>query len=148
MDMKVRGKCSCTGAHMLILPPSASLYSTSLLPPASVLAQLRGMYAARQLSFTGVTFSIRDVSLTDKFIEMYDSSVDLVSASSSHVDFFRALLMSSSMLQCTCVSHIHLYIHDHSVWRWVPWWFNYPVPLHSTEMSYPVYQGRDAFALE
>ena len=33
----------------------------------------------------------------------------------------------------------------HTVWRWVPWWSG---PLHSTEMSYPVHQGRDAFALE
>ena len=24
-----------------------------------------------------------------------------------------------------------------SVWRWVPWWFNYPGPLHSTEIELP-----------
>lgn len=40
--------------------------------------QLRGMYTARQLSFTGVTFDIRDVPLGEKFIEMYDSSVEMV----------------------------------------------------------------------
>lgn len=40
--------------------------------------QLRGMYTARQLSFTGVTFDIRDVPLSEKFIEMYDSSVEMV----------------------------------------------------------------------
>ncbi|CAI8027595.1 Protein strawberry notch homolog 1, partial [Geodia barretti] len=39
--------------------------------------KLRGMYIARQLSFSGVTFDIREVSLTDKFIEMYDSSVEM-----------------------------------------------------------------------
>ena len=43
------------------------------------LLQLRGMYIARQLSFSGVTFDIREVSLTDKFVEMYDSSVEMVS---------------------------------------------------------------------
>ena len=37
------------------------------------------MYTARQLSFTDVTFDIKDVSLGDKFIEMYDSSVEMVS---------------------------------------------------------------------
>jgi hypothetical protein len=37
------------------------------------------MYIARQLSFSGVTFDTREVSLTDKFIEMYDSSVEMVS---------------------------------------------------------------------
>ena len=41
--------------------------------------QLRGMYIARQLSFSGVTFDVREVSLADKFIEMYDSSVEMVS---------------------------------------------------------------------
>jgi hypothetical protein len=41
--------------------------------------KLRGMYIARQLSFSGVTFDTREVSLTDKFIEMYDSSVEMVS---------------------------------------------------------------------
>ena len=40
--------------------------------------QLRGMYTARQLSFMGVTFSIHEVALTEKFIRMYDSSVEMV----------------------------------------------------------------------
>ena len=41
--------------------------------------KLRGMYMARQLSFGGVTFSINEVELTDKFREVYDASVKLVS---------------------------------------------------------------------
>uniref|UniRef100_A0A3Q2P2F5 Protein strawberry notch homolog 1 n=1 Tax=Fundulus heteroclitus TaxID=8078 RepID=A0A3Q2P2F5_FUNHE len=39
--------------------------------------KLRGMYIARQLSFTGVTFKIEEVSLTQKYIHMYNKSVRL-----------------------------------------------------------------------
>lgn len=41
--------------------------------------KLRGMYIARQLSFTGVTFKIEEVPLTQKYISMYNRSVRLVS---------------------------------------------------------------------
>lgn len=41
--------------------------------------KLRGMYIARQLSFTGVTFKIEEVPLTQKYIHMYNKSVRLVS---------------------------------------------------------------------
>ncbi len=41
--------------------------------------KLRGLYAARQLSFSGVTFSINEVPLSEKFVEMYNASVELVS---------------------------------------------------------------------
>ena len=40
--------------------------------------KLRGMYTARQLSFAGVSFSVNEVDLPDKFIEAYDASVELV----------------------------------------------------------------------
>ena len=40
--------------------------------------KLRGMYMARQLSFSGVNFSIKEVQLIDKFVEAYDASVKLV----------------------------------------------------------------------
>lgn len=40
--------------------------------------QLRGMYIARQLSFSGVTFDITEVKLASSFIEMYDAAVKLV----------------------------------------------------------------------
>ena len=40
--------------------------------------KLRGMYMARQLSFAGVSFSVTEVQLTEKFIEAYDASVELV----------------------------------------------------------------------
>ena len=40
--------------------------------------KLRGMYMARQLSFTGVSFDIEEVALSSKFVEMYDLSVELV----------------------------------------------------------------------
>ena len=40
--------------------------------------KLRGMYTARQLSFAGVSFSVNEVQLSEKFIEAYDASVELV----------------------------------------------------------------------
>lgn len=40
--------------------------------------KLRGMYIARQLSFTGVTFKIEEVPLTQQYITMYNKSVKLV----------------------------------------------------------------------
>lgn len=43
--------------------------------------KLRGMYIARQLSFTGVTFKIEEVPLSQKYISMYNKSVKLVSTS-------------------------------------------------------------------
>ena len=39
--------------------------------------KLRGMYMARQLSFAGVTFDVKEVGLCPSFIEMYDASVKL-----------------------------------------------------------------------
>ncbi|XP_065892542.1 protein strawberry notch homolog 1-like isoform X2 [Dysidea avara] len=39
--------------------------------------KLRGMYIARQLSFHGVTFDIREVTISEKFREMFDASVEL-----------------------------------------------------------------------
>ncbi|RNA44326.1 strawberry notch -like protein, partial [Brachionus plicatilis] len=39
--------------------------------------KLRGMYIARQLSFTGVTFKIQEIPLRDEYIRMYDDSVKL-----------------------------------------------------------------------
>jgi hypothetical protein len=40
--------------------------------------KLRGIYIARQLSFSGVHFSILDVPLTDEYLQTYDRSVQLV----------------------------------------------------------------------
>ena len=39
--------------------------------------KLRGMYMARQLSFSGVTFKVQEIKLTDSYIDMYDDSVRL-----------------------------------------------------------------------
>ena len=49
--------------------------------------KLRGMYMARQLSFAGVTFSINEVELSDKFVEAYDASVKLVSLSTVMISY-------------------------------------------------------------
>lgn len=43
--------------------------------------KLRGMYMARQLSFQGVGFSIREIPLSDNFKSMYNRAVKLVSVS-------------------------------------------------------------------
>lgn len=57
--------------------------------------KLRGMYIARQLSFTGVTFKIEEVPLSQKYICMYNKSVTLVSTSNSlYINEFEALLFS------------------------------------------------------
>lgn len=39
--------------------------------------KLRGMYMTRQLSFAGVTFDIKELPLSEDFIEMYNASVKL-----------------------------------------------------------------------
>lgn len=39
---------------------------------------------ARQLSFAGVSFDVKDVKLSQGFIEMYDEAVRLVSNDSLH----------------------------------------------------------------
>ncbi len=39
--------------------------------------KLRGMYMARQLSFSGVTFKVEEIKLKQDYIEMYDDSVKL-----------------------------------------------------------------------
>lgn len=41
--------------------------------------KLRGMYMARQLSFSGVSFDIREVPLEDDYKALYDDCVDMVS---------------------------------------------------------------------
>lgn len=43
--------------------------------------KLRGMYIARQLSFSGVTFKIDEVLLSQEYVKMYNKSVKLVRAS-------------------------------------------------------------------
>ena len=40
--------------------------------------KLRGMYIARQLSFSGVTFKIDEVLLSQEYVKMYNKSVKLV----------------------------------------------------------------------
>lgn len=40
--------------------------------------KLRGMYMARQLSFSGVTFKIEEIPLKNQYIKMYDDAVKLV----------------------------------------------------------------------
>lgn len=39
--------------------------------------KLRGMYIARQLSFAGTSFDVREVTLSDDFVDMYNASVKL-----------------------------------------------------------------------
>ena len=41
--------------------------------------KLRGMYMARQLSFSGVTFKIEEIPLKKEYVRMYNDAVRLVS---------------------------------------------------------------------
>uniref|UniRef100_A0A673CEL9 Protein strawberry notch homolog 1 n=1 Tax=Sphaeramia orbicularis TaxID=375764 RepID=A0A673CEL9_9TELE len=76
--------------------------------------KLRGMYIARQLSFTGVTFKIEEVPLTQQYINMYNKSVRLQAANlmdaeqrmkksmwgqfwSAHQRFFKYLCIASKV---------------------------------------------------
>ncbi len=43
--------------------------------------KLRGMYMARQLSFSGVTFKIEEIPLKKEYVRMYNDAVRLVSKS-------------------------------------------------------------------
>ena len=40
--------------------------------------KLRGMYMARQLSFSGVSFKIEEIKLKNEYVKMYDDAVKLV----------------------------------------------------------------------
>ena len=40
--------------------------------------KLRGMYMARQLSFSGVSFKIEAIKLKNEYVKMYDDAVKLV----------------------------------------------------------------------
>ena len=60
------------------------------------------MYMTRQLSFTGVTFDIKELPLSRDFIEMYNDSVKLVSVTCVLIKMVQNsfLLSISSYLQC------------------------------------------------
>ena len=64
--------------------------------------KLRGMYTARQLSFTGVSFSVKEVQLPENFIEAYDASVELV-----------RLHVHTDIHVPTCTVHVYVYVHVH-----------------------------------
>lgn len=56
--------------------------------------KLRGMYIARQLSFSGVHFSILDVPLADEYLQTYDRSVQLVRKQTFFNEIFDRFLFS------------------------------------------------------
>uniref|UniRef100_A0A674A7G1 Protein strawberry notch homolog 1 n=1 Tax=Salmo trutta TaxID=8032 RepID=A0A674A7G1_SALTR len=60
-------------------PPLHSLFlrGVGAMEIVAMDMKLRGMYIARQLSFTGVTFKIEEVPLTTHYIKMYNKSVRL-----------------------------------------------------------------------
>jgi len=92
--------------------------------------KLRGMYIARQLSFTGVSFDVKEVKLCPSFIEMYDAAVklwldarakfeqaaDLVGLDgkgrktmwgqywSAHQRFFKYLCIAAKVKQAVCIA--------------------------------------------
>lgn len=59
--------------------------------------KLRGMYIARQLSFSGVHFSILDVPLTDEYLQTYDRSVQLVKFEEMNSSLFCSSCFSSGL---------------------------------------------------
>jgi hypothetical protein len=50
--------------------------------------KLRGMYIARQLSFSGVTFKIEEIPLNKEYVKMYNDAVKLVSLNDFERFFF------------------------------------------------------------
>ncbi|XP_045468793.1 protein strawberry notch homolog 1-like isoform X4 [Harmonia axyridis] len=103
--------------------------------------KLRGMYIARQLSFQDVKFSITEVSLDEKFVEVYNSSVklwtnalnkftkaaNLVSANnnmkksmwgqywSAHQRFFKYLCIAAKVDKAMELAHNAIKFNDHCV---------------------------------
>ena len=71
--------------------------------------KLRGMYMARQLSFGGVTFSICEVELTDKFKEAYDASVKLVRKRDGRgtLEIFTCVNFSLWLVSVSCMIGIY-----------------------------------------
>ena len=59
------------------------------------------MYIARQLSFHGVTFFVKEVPLSEDFIDMYDAAVELVGGGQQtpHIH---------------TVTHAHAHAHAHA----------------------------------
>lgn len=88
--------------------------------------KLRGMYIARQLSFTGVTFKIEEVPLSQKYISMYNKSVKLVRHSSVaqcvsfHCPYHESLSSFVSLSGCVHVrsfSRLQTWLTQSNAWR-------------------------------
>lgn len=93
--------------------------------------KLRGMYIARQLSFTGVTFKIEEVPLSQKYICMYNKSVRLVSdlwAMNQSGNLFilvvlkvieslSAFAASSGCVHVRSFSRLHSWLMQSNAWR-------------------------------
>lgn len=65
------------------------------------------MYMARQLSFAGVTFDIKEVPLSEKFIQMYNASAILVSMQS-----LRSAVMFGEYAIIEVSSHVFITLID------------------------------------
>ena len=69
--------------------------------------KLRGMYIARQLSFTGVTFKIEEVLLSQSYVKMYNKAVKLVSLFSLTPSIFNVPDdVFVSFIQCKGLKHV------------------------------------------
>ena len=57
------------------------------------------MYMTRQLSFAGVTFDIKELPLSEDFIEMYNASVKLVSGKMAYIGVVKKISIYLSMVK-------------------------------------------------
>lgn len=61
--------------------------------------KLRGVYIARQLSFSGVQFRIEEISLSKKYIRLYDECVDLWVDAKNKIDKALELMEDDSRIK-------------------------------------------------
>ena len=53
------------------------------------------MYIARQLSFAGTSFDVKEITLSDDFVDMYNASVQLVCIILRHILYQFLTILSS-----------------------------------------------------
>ncbi|MGH0167483.1 UNVERIFIED_CONTAM: hypothetical protein FKN15_062598 [Acipenser sinensis] len=74
---KISSKHNGSVKKGVIFATYSSLIGESAMEIVAMDMKLRGMYIARQLSFSGVTFKIEEVPLTQDYVKMYNKAVRL-----------------------------------------------------------------------
>ena len=73
------------------------------------------MYTARQLSFAGVTFDVKEVPVHEHYINMYDMSVELVSLCVCECMCVCMCMRAYVYIECVCMStcmHVNSYVSE------------------------------------